>query len=91
MFYVSQIHITSFYSIPLAAIQCSPLSAPTNGGVEYSAAGSPNFNFGTVGTYTCNVGFGIDGPRSRTCQGDGTTVTGFWSGSMASCDGKNML
>ena len=56
--------------------------------MEYTVTGSPDFVFGTVGTYTCNNGYGIDGQRSRTCQGDGSGVSGYWTGTMESCEGE---
>ena len=51
------------YSFPAV---CAELPAITNGEIAYSSADMPR-PIGTVASYTCNDGFNLDGPLSRTC------------------------
>ena len=66
---------------------CTDIPAPTNGGVTYSPDTTTPYDFGTMGTYVCNSGFGIVGGASRVCGGDGSSLNGGWSGSAAACEG----
>ena len=45
---------------------CTDLPAIANGEIMYSSADMPR-PIGTVASYTCNDGFNIAGPVSRTC------------------------
>ena len=47
------------------------------------------FVFGTLAVYTCNEGFGLNGSDAfRTCDGDGSSLTGSFDGSAPICDRK---
>ncbi|XP_066265871.1 E-selectin-like [Branchiostoma lanceolatum] len=56
------------------AVQCSPRTAPTNGGV------SGGSSFGDEVTFTCNSGYDLTGSATTTCQAGGT-----WSNSDPTC------
>ncbi len=51
-----------------------------NGVVAYSSGSTAPYDYGTVATYTCNTGYFLSGIATRTCGGDGSSVTGAFSG-----------
>ena len=61
-----------------AAIQCSitdpEIAPPSNGRVLFD---------GLTVTYTCNPGYTLNGPITRTCGDNGT-----WSLTAPTCDGE---
>ncbi len=64
------------------------MTAPDNGSVIYSnQVQNDNFIFGTVATYTCSPGYGLNSTQSRTCitVNDGRTI-GRFNGSEPTCD-----
>ncbi len=62
-----------------AAIDCGPLTGPTNGRVEVV-----NTTLGSPAVYTCNLGYVLVGDAGRLC-----TETGDWSGVEPRCDRKD--
>ncbi len=69
-------------------IQCSSLTAPTNGRISYAIDTTAPFDFGTTATYQCNPGFGLNrGNRERSCGG--LNQLGEWSGVAPTCERKN--
>ncbi len=58
----------------VAAIECPPLPAITNGVITYAADTTSDYDLGTVATYTCNAGYFLDlsfgGFEMRTCVDD---------------------
>ena len=56
----------------------------------YAADTTPEFEFGTVATHSCDAGFSLVGGMTRTCmdndQGD---IVGVWSGSAPTCERKD--
>lgn len=61
---------------------CSVPSAPLHGSVIVSD--SPFY--GDIATYSCAIAYTLNGPTSRTCQGNGE-----WSGVAPTCDGDTVL
>ena len=59
------------------AINCGDPGTPTNGQRSLSST-----TYNSVVTYTCDVGYTLQGSNSRTCQSDGQ-----WSGSVVQCSG----
>ena len=57
------------------AIDCGDPGTPTNGQHNFS-----NTTYNSVVTYTCDVGYGIQGSQNRTCQSNG-----HWDGSVPQC------
>ncbi len=91
---VSFVTITQFavhttmcmYVGPTAApsTTCSDLAAPTNGMISYNMGTASLRPVDTVATYTCDIGYTLNGGNTtRTCESDGT-----WSGSPPVCLGK---
>ena len=68
------------YSYP--TVVCPSLSL-TNGMFSYS---DPTLGVGSVVTYSCDIGYTLNGGSTRTCQSDGT-----WSGSAPTCSRKCVL
>ena len=68
--------VTNFYA-SFPAIDCGDPGTPTNGQRSLSST-----TYNSVATYTCDVGYTLQGPNSRTCQSDG-----LWSGSVPQCLG----
>ena len=60
-----------------SAVDCSDPGTPTNGQRSLSST-----TYTSVVTYTCDVGYTLQGANSRTCQSDGQ-----WSGSVPQCNG----
>ena len=69
-------HFPYFY---LLAIDCGPLTDPTNGQVDTSSGTT----FGSTATYTCDTGYTLSGSQSRTCGADG-----MWSSSNPVCQSE---
>ena len=87
--FVETIQKVDCQSHSIAAIMCVELTAPANGQIAYSTDQTPDFDFGTVVTYTCDRGYGISGGDSeRLCGGDGSTSNGMWSEVAPSCERK---
>ena len=61
----------------LAGIDCGDPGTPTNGQLSLSST-----THNSVVTYTCDVGYTLQGSDSRTCQSSGQ-----WSGSVPQCSG----
>ena len=64
--------------IPHVGIDCGDPGTPTNGRRSLSST-----TYNSVVTYTCDVGYTLQGSNSRTCQSDGQ-----WSGSVPQCKRK---
>ena len=60
---------------------CDDPVTPTNGQRSLSST-----TYNSVVTYTCDVGYTLQGVNSRTCQSDGQ-----WSGSVPQCFKKSMF
>ncbi len=60
------------------AVDCGPLTNPTNGMVDASTT-----TFMSTATYTCVSGYVLDSGMTRTCG-----ATGEWSGSEPTCPRK---
>ena len=61
---------------PNSIALCPTLTDPANGIVTWTGL-TP----GSTATYTCDVGFELNGVETRTCQSDGT-----WSDDPPTCD-----
>ena len=71
--------VISFYIY--IAINCPALANPNDGFVAVTG-NVP----GATATYSCNVGFMLEGNLLRTCQDDGT-----WSGSEPFCIASELI
>ena len=60
------------------AVDCDNPGIPENGQAQYSTT-----TYNSVVTYTCDVGYTLEGSNSRTCQSDGQ-----WNGSVPQCQHK---
>ena len=60
------------------AIDCGGLSAPSNGQISITAT-----TIGSMATYSCDLGYTLNGNISRMCQSDGQ-----WSSAQPSCVGE---
>ena len=74
-FLPSCLSLLSFFPV---CVTCPELSHPENGQVMWTGL-TP----GSTATYTCDVGFELNGAQTRTCQSDGT-----WSDDPPTCDRK---
>ena len=82
---MNNIVIQSFIS----AIECPSLSL-TNGVIVYASDTSPEFEIGTVATYSCDAGFAVVGDMTRTClDNNQLDIVGVWSGSAPTCEGNH--
>ena len=80
----------TFYSITLyTVITCPPLNDPTNGTVTYNVE-SDHLEFGKQAIYNCSTGFALVGNTTRTCTGDGSSITGFFEGEIPTCESECM-
>ena len=62
-------------SSPDLAVNCGDPGTPTNGQRSLSST-----TYNSVVTYTCDVGYALQGAHSRTCQSNGQ-----WSGNVPQC------
>ena len=60
----------------LITLDCGTLVNPANGAVD-TASGT---TYGETATYTCDMGYGIQGDSLRTCG-----VDGLWTGNNPTC------
>ena len=77
---MGKVHLNIVFS-HLSAVDCGPLSVPTNGSSSGESTVFPN----TV-LFRCDPGFLLQGSSSRKCQANGT-----WSGYSATCVGRLRL
>ena len=69
-------------------VMCEDLPDPVNGQIVFAPDTLCPFALGTMATYSCNAGFELQSENSvRTCEGDGTSESGTWSGTAPTCDG----
>ena len=71
------ISFPQLFSIFFTAITCHDPGALTHG----QRSTNVNFTFGTVLTYTCDVGYTIKGSSSSTCR-----IDGLWSNRKPECE-----
>ena len=77
------------FSIYNEAIQCPCLGNIDSGMIGYSnTVINGSYILGTVATYSCSPGFGLNNTQSRVCVGDGNGTVGRFNGSEPSCEGK---
>ena len=67
--------VQSIAIVSSPAINCGDPGTPTNGQRTLSST-----TYNSVVTYTCDVGYALQGSNSRTCQSSGQ-----WSGSLPQC------
>ena len=73
--------LLNIYSLPAySAVDCGDPGTPTNGQRSLSST-----TYTSVVTYTCGVGYTLQGSNSRTCQSNGQ-----WSGSVPQCNGMSV-
>lgn len=63
----------------LTGVICPDLMSPTNGNVD-----DQNNRFGGIATYSCMLGYMLDGEAERRCGPDGN-----WTGEAPSCVRKS--
>ncbi len=62
--------------------------APTNGMISYSSpVEGGSYVYGTVATFSCSPGFGLNGTSTRTCE----TEKGTFSGTTPYCIGERIM
>ena len=72
----------------LIVITCPALPDPMNGVVTYTHSEPQPYSFGTTAEYRCETGFGLSGGDStRSCEGDGSSPFGIWSGDAPTYEG----
>ena len=72
------------------AIECLPLPPIANGDITHAPDMVPNYELGTVATYSCDAGFVLDfslgGTMTRTCVDDGDNdAEGIFDGQAPAC------
>ncbi len=70
--YIVSVHVFTF---PNTVVTCPVLTSPTNG-----ALSTPNLNYLTIATYSCDTGYVFTGSTLRQCL-----ATGQWSGVAPTC------
>ena len=71
---------------------CDPIPSPDNTGIEYStnADASGSYSFGTEVSHMCDPGYSLaSGDETRTCEMNGGSTTGIWSGVEVVCEGEH--
>ena len=73
-----------------SAILCLHLADPVYGQIFYESDIVAPFDLNTTAYYLCIPGFSLtEGDPLRTCEGDGTSVVGEWSGMAPDCGGES--
>ena len=78
-------HYLFFLSI---VIICEQLGDLEHGAIEYQNM-TEELVFGSVATHSCDEGYFLVGDHARTCEGNGSTVEGKWSGIAPICSGDH--
>ena len=74
--------------IPFSAITCDLLSLD-NGVISYSPPDTEfPLRFGTLASHECFPGFSLVGTNMRTCDGNGSSASGMWTGKTPICQRK---
>ena len=73
---VIKFHTSCYMLYLFTAVDCGPLSPPSNGDIRVS-----NTLFGSSARYSCFPGYKLAGLSFRVCQLDGT-----WSGNAPICE-----
>ena len=69
-------------------IKCPQTNDLSNGIISYSSEIiNGSYSFGTVATFSCSPGFGLNGLQSRKCVNGGNSTTGVFSGDDPNCTG----
>ena len=69
-------------------LHCSALSEVENGMIVYNDDTGAPYDLETTATFQCKEGFVLlGGDIMRTCDDDGTTSNGIWSGMPPTCSG----
>jgi CUB/sushi domain-containing protein len=72
---INEYIVTKINSTTVIAVNCGNLTDISNGSVTFSET-----TFGSIATYSCDEGFGLQGSTERVCE-----TIGQWSGSEPSC------
>lgn len=72
------------------AIKCPALSAFANGDITYAPDTTAPFEFLSIATHSCNIGFFLTGDETRSCGGDGSSAVGVWNGTASTCSGRQL-
>lgn len=64
-----------------SAVTCGFPGSPSKGSVSPSGS---SHKYGTVATFSCEIGYNLQGSATRTCQGDSQ-----WSGAVPVCQSKS--
>ena len=75
-------------SYAVSVIVCEALELLEDGSVTYSVGEGDPLVFGTIATYFCDIGYSLMGEEKRTCEGNGSSVTGEWNGTEPTCLGR---
>lgn len=69
---------------------CPSLPRVTNGSISYSPDKVPDFDLGTIVTYTCDQGFFLSDANAatRTCIEQSGVEVGVWNGVAPTCQGE---
>ena len=72
-------NLTDVFFLHSALAACPTLMEPENGQLDLDGVTQMS-----TATYSCNIGFTLNGDQTRTCGSDGS-----WSGSEPSCQSKS--
>ncbi len=74
-------------------ILCPEVTAPVNGTIVISnplpITQLPGM--GSVATYSCDPGYALLGPPTRTCEDPDSDSVGTWTAFMPDCEGKQKI
>ena len=79
------IHPLTIVSCVTSVIVCEALELLEDGNVTYSVGEGDPLVFGTIATYSCDIGYSLLGVEIQTCEGNGSSVTGGWNGTEPTC------
>ena len=71
----------------ITVVTCPILDEVDNGVIDYSIAITTRM-FGTIASYSCNIGFYLDGNNTRVCGESGTSIFGAWDTTAPTCIGN---
>ena len=82
-------HFTFVYLVIVIVGRCPDIANPEHGRVTFDHESLAPFLPGTNATYSCDLGYGLEGgDEVRTCEMNGFSPDGVWSGMAPTCVGE---
>ena len=83
--------VNSLKELNFTGIECEAPGNPVNGvvsSITEHSDGRGNIPYGTIVNFHCDIGYGMVGSETITCEGDGQSTVGILIPDPPSCEGR---